>query len=107
MGFDNPGTESVAMKNFSGFVYFSVQVMGFFNGHKIEWFKIKAFVIECYLYIQVMSHSKLSKHYGNRLDFVWGCYLIKNEKKLLKALNRLGLYLSQVVWYVNELDQYY
>lgn len=44
-----------------------------------------------------MSHSKLSKHCGNRLDFVWGCYLIKNEKKLLKALNRLGLYLSQVV----------
>lgn len=44
-----------------------------------------------------MSHSKLSKHYGDRLHFVWGCYLIKKERKLLKALNRLGLYLSQVV----------
>lgn len=30
MGFDNPGTESVAMKNFSGFVYFPVQVIAFF-----------------------------------------------------------------------------
>lgn len=57
----------------------------FFNGHKIEWFKIKAFVIECYLYIQVMSHSKLSKHYGNRLYFVWGCYLIKKRKKIVES----------------------
>lgn len=27
----------------------------FFNGHKIEWFKIKAFVIECYLYTSNVS----------------------------------------------------